>query len=362
MKGGAAAGRAERPADNAGAAGPPSHLCAAPPSRRAAVAPAAGGASRAPDEAALAELATMLGVRRLQASAPWGSSVGRVWRLQAPETGEAWYWKGRPHPRELFLLEFLGGTARVPAVAACLPRRPSEPPPAAAGVAAACLTEVAGITLARALHAGVAIPVDAWGRAMAVVHGPCAAARRLEAWADVPQRLPDPLTDVGERLSRWAETARRVQTADAQAIIGQTLGALAGLGARAAAEWRPDEAILCHGAWSPDHLLLDHGEISGTVDWEHARLGPPGYDLATAVLGLFQSGVSARAALALGDALAAAYVAASGRQVRLTAFYLVLGAAERLMEAVGLRAARRGGADVQAWTGLLGMCLARASV
>jgi len=386
-----AARREARPAPDA-AAGPVADPLPSPDEPDGSPLAAGGGpaergtAEGKPDAASLATLAAALGVPRLTAAPPWGRPGGRVWRLQAPGRGAAWFLKRAPQPLEPALLRLLRGLdvkVAVPAVVAGLRGVAAEAAPSGygdapldgappgqavdAGSGAVCLTEVPGVTLDRALHAGAAIPVDAWGRAVALFHDALAPA--AVGGADTrdspspreqdPPRLPDPQTDVGGRLMRWASLARRLQTADAHAIIGQALGALPALAARAAADLGPEAVVVCHGAWTPDHLLLDRGEVSGTVDWEHACIAPAGYDLATAVVGLFRTGVSARAALALGDALAAAYTAASGRQPRLMAFYLVLSATERLMDAVERRAARTGGADVQAWMGLLGLCLAR---
>ena len=115
--------------------------------------------------------------------------------------------------------------------------------------------------------------------------------------------------------------------------------------------------VLCHGDWAAEHVLVDRGSVVGVVDWEHVCLGPAAHDLATAVLGLFARGLSVRAALALGSALAAAYAAVTGGSLPALAFPVAAQAYERAVAAVSYRAAGGVGTDVATWAGLLGVCL-----
>lgn len=330
-------------------------------------APRGGAAAAPPAPAALAALRELLGADQLTVAAPPGRPPRRVWRLRASGGGRAWFLKSGPHPLEVSLLAHLAGRSGppVPAVAAVLlpgtqgPRAVRPQPDGAEGaapVAAICLEEVPGLTLGRALHAGSAIPVAAWGRALAQLHA-------VPPPATGPLGLPphpEPEAEAARLLPQLAALGGEHRAADAGTLIAQSLSALPALAARAAAELGGEPRVLCHGALWPEHVLVLRGEVVGLLDWEHARLAPPALDLAEGVLGLFSAGISARAALALGDALSAAYRAAGEQPLPGLGYHLAMGALTRLAAAVRRRARREGGAEVQAWAGMLALCLRRA--
>jgi aminoglycoside phosphotransferase (APT) family kinase protein len=192
---------------------------------------------------------------------------------------------------------------------------------------------------------------------MAAVHArlePLLCGRPAEAGWPARETLA---ADLQSRLPRWAGVAGRTHSADCGPLLAQAIAALTAHLAHAGAGGEGDE-VLCHGDWSPDHFAIASGRLTGALDWEHVRVAPAAYDLATAVVGLFAHGLSARASRAIGDALAAAY-ASSGRAVPGLPFLSALLAVERLVQALDLRSQALGGGDAPAWAGLAGLCLAR---
>ncbi len=215
---------------------------------------------------------------------------------------------------------------------------------------ALCLATIPGRPLSAVLHAGGAIPVTAWAHAMAGVH--MVPANAVEAAGAHLPRAPSPSEWCARQLPALATEARRLAPADVGLFLVAATDRLAVLAASAT-----DEPVVCHGDWAPDHVLVAQGAVAGVADWEHACLAPAGYDLATAVLGLFASGLSVRAALALGHSLAAAYAAERGGKPPAFAFPVAALALEHAVAAVSRRAAGGSGSDVAAWAGLLGVCL-----
>lgn len=333
------------------------------------------GAAAPPSAEEVGWLGRALGVTGLVADAPMGRARGRVWRLRAPTSPACWYLKRAPSPAEVLVLRHLAetpGEPLAPSIAAWSPADPGAGagarwegggPPWPVGedlprrARALCLTGLPGGVMAAALHAGAALPVEAWGRSMAALH---ARLEPLLSWQPPEAVWPARETlaaDLQSRLPRWAGVAGRTHSADCGPLLAQAISALPTHLVHAGAGVEGDGA-LCHGAWSPDHFSVASGRLTGALDWEHVRVAPAAYDVATAVVCLFAHGLSARASRAIGDALAAAY-ASSGRAVAGWPFLLALLAVERLVQALDLRSQALGGADAPAWAGLAGLCLAR---
>jgi len=206
-----------------------------------------------------------------------------------------------------------------------------------------CMGRLDGRTLGERLDAGSAIPVVSLAQAMVALH-------RLPLPPSLPTD-PGPQAWLASRAAEWAEVAAGPGAADLGPLLSTALHRLALL-----AEGNPN-VVLCHGDWAPGHILVHRGSVSGVVGWKALRAAPAASDLATAVTGLFAAGVSARAALALGDGLLRAYAAAAGTPPAAAPFYLLAEATRRTIEAARGRTPGSGPGAAAAWGGLLGCCL-----
>lgn len=326
-------------------------------------------ASRAdfPDPCLLAAVAGACGVSGFTTQPAPTGTPGRVWLLRpdapgatpAPVTDPASdrVLKLTPSALEVALLRAaVELSLPAPEVCAWVAQVGAAPvataglPPADARPTALCMTALPGLPLSAELHAGGAIPVAAWAETIARVHRvPTSAAA-----AAIPSltSAPSPSRWCADQLPGLMAEAQRIGPVDVGLLLAAAAERLPGLAASAQAE-----PVLCHGDWSPEHVLVKRGSVTGVAGWAHGYFGPPAYDLATAVLGLFTRGLSVRAALALGQSLAAAYAAAMGTRPVALAFPLAAQAFERTVAAVSRRAAGRAGLDVAAWAGLLGVSL-----
>ncbi len=249
---------------------------------------------------------------------------------------------GLPAPT---LLAWVGRVGDTPVAAA-------GAPPAGTIPEAICLEGLPGHPLAAALHAGGAIPMAAWAEAMARIHRiPLGAARA--AIPGLPERAA-PSRWLAERLPALVSQVGRAVAVDVGPLL---LSAAQRLPATLTG---PDpDPVFCHGDWAADHVLVRRGAVSGVCAWDRACVARPGDEIAAAVVDLFARGLSARAALALGDSLAAAYAAATGQPAPAWAFPMAAVVLERAADAAVRRAAGQAGGDAVAWSALLGMCLAR---
>ncbi|MWG34404.1 phosphotransferase enzyme family protein [Halomarina oriensis] len=49
----------------------------------------------------------------------------------------------------------------------------------------------------------------------------------------------------------------------------------------------PADPVCCHGNWLPDHVGVDDGRVTGVVDFEHALVAPPAFDVWRVALPVF---------------------------------------------------------------------------
>ncbi len=90
--------------------------------------------------------------------------------------------------------------------------------------------------------------------------------------------------------------------------------------------------VLLHGQYDFDHVLISNGNIRNIIDWEHAALGDPRWDIANASLSLQRDGDRS-----LANRFLAKYVQVSGIQAEDIGFWEGLVALQRFALSIWLK-------------------------
>lgn len=126
---------------------------------------------------------------------------------------------------------------------------------------------------------------------MIMAHAPGAALRLRTLW-----RLPEVLAETMARLHALDEAPVRAALAKAGVPLQELAAVLDDLAARSAPlgdagfaagmAWlrahrpAPGRGAICHGDLHPLNLVMADGRVSGVLDWTHARLAEPAFDVA----------------------------------------------------------------------------------